>query len=111
MPLIQKVWFLATLVICSAFIGSATVQSDCNEPVRLKEPRLQPLTDSEMIDRQRELLAPFRDAVFQNILRTAVRHPTLFESWLPFATYAFGKSTLPPRDREILMLRICCLYR
>jgi alkylhydroperoxidase family enzyme len=64
-----------------------------------------------MSDRQREILAPFKDAIFQNILRTLVRHPKLFESWEPFASYIFDKSTLPPREREILMLRIGWLYR
>ena len=111
MRLVSRIWFLATVAICTILFASLAVASGDNEPVRLKVPRLQPLSDSEISVRQRELLEPFRDAGFQNILRTAVRHPNLFESWLPFATYAFGKSTLPPRDREILMLRIGWLYR
>jgi len=30
----------------------------------------------------------------------------LQERWLPFARYIFGESSLPPRERELLTLRI-----
>ena len=108
---IKRILFLTILVISIALIGCTAVHRDSDERVRLKVPRLRPLSDSEMSDRQRELLAPYRDAKFQNILRTAVRHPKLFKSWEPFAIYIFAKSSLPPREREILMLRIGWLCR
>jgi alkylhydroperoxidase family enzyme len=40
-----------------------------------------------------------------NIFRTLARHPALFRSWLPFAGYLLTTGTLPPRDRELLILR------
>jgi alkylhydroperoxidase family enzyme len=110
MKTMKRIWLLATAVIYTALLCFSTVHGG-GEPVRLDQPRLHPLTDSELSDRQQELLAPRKDAIFQNILRTLIRHPKLFEKWEPFASYIFDKSTLPPRDREILMLRIGWLYR
>lgn len=41
-----------------------------------------------------------------NITRTLANHPELAEAWLGFARYVLGDNTLPPRDRELLILRI-----
>lgn len=41
-----------------------------------------------------------------NITRTLANHPALAEAWLGFARYVLGDNTLPPRDRELLILRI-----
>ena len=41
-----------------------------------------------------------------NITRTLENHPALAEAWLTFARHILGGSTLPPRDRELLILRI-----
>ena len=41
-----------------------------------------------------------------NITRTLANHPALSEAWLGFARYVLGDNTLPPRDRELLILRI-----
>ncbi|MCY4659869.1 MAG: carboxymuconolactone decarboxylase family protein [Acidobacteria bacterium] len=41
-----------------------------------------------------------------NIIRTLANHPALAEAWLGFARYVLGDNTLPPRDRELLILRI-----
>jgi alkylhydroperoxidase family enzyme len=40
-----------------------------------------------------------------NIFRTFVRHPKLLKRWLVFGNHVLFKSTLPPREREILILR------
>jgi 4-carboxymuconolactone decarboxylase len=49
-----------------------------------------------------------------NALATMVRHPSLTEVYLPFNTYLLQGSTLPPRIRELLILRVahyrCCTY-
>ena len=39
------------------------------------------------------------------IFRTFIRHPKLFKRWLVFGNHILFKSTIPPRDREILILR------
>ena len=38
--------------------------------------------------------------------RQLANHPDLSEAWLTFARYVLGNSTLPPRERELLILRI-----
>src|SRR5262249_25677467 len=40
-----------------------------------------------------------------NIFTTLVRHPKLFKRWSVFASHVLSKSSLPPREREILILR------
>ena len=71
------------------------------------EPRLAPLEEGEWSGEQRELLAPLaRDGHVANIFRTLARHPKLLKRWLPFANHLLFKSSLAPREREMLILRI-----
>jgi 4-carboxymuconolactone decarboxylase len=76
--------------------------------MRLKEPRLQPLPDSALSEGQRKVLNERRtpDGRIYNIYKTLAYNPDLMEKWLTFAGYIFRGSTLPPREREILILRI-----
>ena len=75
--------------------------------VRLKEPRLYPLDESEWSEEQIQLLTPFKlgGRVF-NVFTTLARNPKMMKDWIGFASYILGRSALPPRDREILILRI-----
>ena len=41
-----------------------------------------------------------------NVNKTIARHTKLFKRWNVFATHILFKQTLPPRHREILILRI-----
>jgi alkylhydroperoxidase family enzyme len=41
-----------------------------------------------------------------NIFRTLAHHPDLMRRWLVFGNHILGKSTLPARERELLILRI-----
>lgn len=41
-----------------------------------------------------------------NIFATLAHHPALLRRWLVFATHVLTKSTLTPRDRELLILRV-----
>ena len=47
-------------------------------------------------------------------MATLVRHPDLTESFLPFSTRLLVNSTLPPRLRELVILRVArrcdCVY-
>ncbi|HEY1838270.1 MAG TPA: carboxymuconolactone decarboxylase family protein [Rhizomicrobium sp.] len=75
-------------------------------------PRIPPLADAEMNAAQRELLEPFRqDGRVDNVFRTLARHPDLMKRWLPFARHVLSKSTLGPREREIVILRAGYLCR
>jgi 4-carboxymuconolactone decarboxylase len=73
--------------------------------MRMSTPRVPPLTDAELDDEQRELLAQGRSGQM-NIFRTLVRHPDLYKSWMRFGHHVLVKSTLDAREREILILRI-----
>ena len=78
--------------------------------VRLTEPRVRPLSDAESTTDQRALVeeyAPDGDA--GNALRTLMRVPALAHNVLPFTRYIARESTLPPRDRTILILRTAWL--
>ena len=41
-----------------------------------------------------------------NIFKTLSHHPDLFRRWLVFGNHVLFKSTLPPRERELIILRI-----
>src|ERR1041384_964069 len=76
---------------------------------RPSTPRLAPLQPDELSDFQRELLTGVAvdgaaNISAANIFATLVRHPGLFRHWLPFGGKLLS-GKLPPRDREILILR------
>ena len=80
--------------------------------MRLKEPRLKPLAQEEWTEEQQKLLTSrLRNGRVLNVFSTMARHPKMAEAWLTFASYILGRSTLPVRDREILILRIGFLCR
>jgi 4-carboxymuconolactone decarboxylase len=98
---------IAVLIIIT-WLGSSLVQKGAKKPFRLKEPRLAPLTELEWNEQQAKFLKPLKreDGSVLNVFATLGRHPKLFENWMKFAWYVMGDQTLPPRDREILILRI-----
>jgi alkylhydroperoxidase family enzyme len=76
--------------------------------MRLDKPRVAPL-DVERIDP--ELRVRFGDGPVLNIFRTLAHHPGLMKRWLVFGNHVLSKSTLPARERELLILRIGWLCR
>lgn len=68
-------------------------------------PRLSPLRDEELTPDQEEVVHPNGTAYALNITRTLARNPQLLRSWTKFASYLMNSSSLPARDREILILR------
>jgi alkylhydroperoxidase family enzyme len=80
--------------------------------MHLTEPRIKSLNESEWNDETRELLEGLRrDGQVYNIFATLARHPQLLKRWLVFGGHILGKSTLPPREREIVILRMGWLCR
>ncbi len=95
-----------------SLMGCASFKEGGQERARLKEPRVKPLAESEWTEEQRKILAPLkREGRSLNIFATIARHPKMTQGWFPFAFYVLRESTLPPRDREILILRIGWLCR
>jgi 4-carboxymuconolactone decarboxylase len=73
-------------------------------------PRIQPLPEPEWSGDVAQILNALpqgADAPMgsYNIFRTLARHPELFRSWAPFGGYLLTGGELPPRDRELLILR------
>ena len=83
--------------------------------MRLTTPRIPPVEPAEWTEEQsqalgmdiKELQASIGspDTVF-NIVKTLIRYPDLFKAWLGFANHVMFNSSLAPRDREIVILRI-----
>src|SRR5436309_6487449 len=89
--------------------GSARDRRKRNEGaiMRLAKPRIEPLPEAQWDDEVRELLEPARRRMggVLNIQATLARHPKLLKRWNVFGNHVLFKSTLPERDREILILR------
>jgi 4-carboxymuconolactone decarboxylase len=74
--------------------------------MRLNQPRIQPTQDPVWDDETRKILqATDRGSGIFNIFRTLANHPKLLKRWLVFGNHILAKSTLPTRDRELLILR------
>lgn len=74
-------------------------------------PRIAPLTLEECDEQQREVLRPWTlsDGRIYNLFLTIVRHPDLLRRWYPYGMHVMAKSTLPPRDRELVIMRVAVL--
>ncbi len=80
--------------------------------MRLAKPRIPPLEESQFTDEIRELLPPRPGGGPPlNIFTTIAQYPKLLKRWLVFGGHILGKSSLPPRDRELLILRTGWLCR
>lgn len=74
---------------------------------RPKSPRILPLTDGTASPEQMQLMEGLkRKGKVWNVFATLCQHTLLAKHWLPFATYVLRDNTVPPREREILILRI-----
>jgi 4-carboxymuconolactone decarboxylase len=71
--------------------------------MRLEKPRVDPLP-LEQFDP--ELRQQFGDGPILNIFRTLANHPKLMKRWLVFGNHVLAKSSLSPRERELLILRV-----
>ncbi len=75
--------------------------------MRLKSPRIAATTPDEWSEETSQI---FRGQQMRgrvaNIFRTLANHPKLAKRWLVFGNHILSKSTLTPRDREIVILRM-----
>jgi alkylhydroperoxidase family enzyme len=66
-----------------------------------------PRVQKPWTDEQREILAPReRNGHVLGVWSTCAQAPKLCNAWLGFTDYLLQESTLPIRDRELLILRI-----
>jgi 4-carboxymuconolactone decarboxylase len=78
--------------------------------MRVSEPRIKPLKQDQWDATAKELMGRF-DGEPLNIFKTMVNHSELMKRWMVFANHILGKSTLPVRERELIILRIGYLCR
>ncbi|MDJ0926778.1 MAG: carboxymuconolactone decarboxylase family protein [Gammaproteobacteria bacterium] len=76
-----------------------------------KKPRIPPLREDEWSNDQRQLLEyAYRQGGFYNVIGTLARHPEASGRLGQMGAHVLGPtSTLPPRDRELLILRTAWL--
>jgi uncharacterized peroxidase-related enzyme len=73
-------------------------------------PRLQPLTPEDWTPEAREALQPvMRNGQVFNVFATLAHHPKLLNAWNPLGLHLLWESTLPARDREMIILKTAVL--
>ena len=82
--------------------------------MKLDRPRIAPIAAADWTAEQREIMAPTLrtegvGAQAANVLATLIHHPKLMKRWLVFANHCLFKSSLPARDRELVILRTAWL--
>ena len=79
---------------------------------RLKQPRVPALRESEWSAEQRKLVAAHTDTrPVLNLYATMLNHPVLYGPRLRFGSYLQRDSLLPPKTRELLIMRTAVLTR
>jgi 4-carboxymuconolactone decarboxylase len=83
--------------------------------MRLQTPRIRALPPEEWDEEAKDAFASVsagpNPLPALNIFRTLANHAKLAKRWLVFGNHILGKNTLPPREREIVILRIGWLCR
>jgi 4-carboxymuconolactone decarboxylase len=75
--------------------------------MRRSTPRFAPVPQDQWTDKQREVMQPLVEArqVF-NIFTTLARKPKALKAFLSWASYVLSRSSMPPRERELVILRV-----
>lgn len=75
--------------------------------MRTSKARIEPLEEDEWSDSAKQSMQAFVDAKSDfNIFKTLTNHPDLMRRWMVFANHVLFKSSLPFREKELLILRI-----
>jgi alkylhydroperoxidase family enzyme len=73
---------------------------------RLATPRVKPVPLSELSGERLELVKPrIRDGKLPNLYATLINHPKLYGPRSTFGTYMQRESLVPPKTRELLIMR------
>jgi 4-carboxymuconolactone decarboxylase len=80
--------------------------------MRIRSPRIQPTIEADWTDDSRPVMAAnSRSGPPLNVFATIARHPKLLKRWVVFANHVLNGSTLPARERELVILRTGYLCR
>jgi 4-carboxymuconolactone decarboxylase len=92
-----------TLLALSNTILGEPVGDQLGFSARLAQPRVAPIEAKDRTPQQQQMLASRPDF---NIYKTLAHDPELYARWSGLGQYLLNGSTLPPRDREIIILRM-----
>ncbi|HEU4889304.1 MAG TPA: hypothetical protein VFV49_15570, partial [Thermoanaerobaculia bacterium] len=83
-----------------------------SRPVQLSKPRVEPLPETQWNDEHKKRAAQFLPAAARpgNSFLTLLNVPELVDHTMSFYRYVSQDSSLPPRIRELLMLRTAWLH-
>ena len=106
--MLRKAILAAALTSLMASCATPTQTSDAQKSYFSKRPnvpRIKPVDpkNPDLTQAQKDLLAGRPD---YNLYKTLAHHPDLYNSWSPMGRFILNGSTLKPRDREIVMLRM-----
>ena len=73
-----------------------------------RKQRIKPITPEECTDEQTELMKSWRlpDGTVPNLILAYIHHPDLLKRWFPYGMHVMRDSTLPPRHRELIIMRV-----
>ena len=98
-----------SLLVLSGLLSASpalTAQESATAVPPLDTPRI-PRVEKPWTDAQRAILAPReRNGRVMGVWSTCAQAPELCQAWLEFTDYLLQDSSLPLRDRELLILRI-----
>jgi alkylhydroperoxidase family enzyme len=69
-------------------------------------PRIPPIPVNELTAEQAALVGQYASLNFSRVM---ARHPDLYRAFMPFGEQLMARTSLPPRDRQILILRTVAL--
>jgi 4-carboxymuconolactone decarboxylase len=97
-------FLVLALCLCALAASVASAQ-------RTRAARILPLATSQWTADDRGILGAMeRGDQTIDVFKTCLRHTELCRNWMPFTRYILSaRSTLPPRDRELLILRASAL--
>jgi alkylhydroperoxidase family enzyme len=95
--------FFVLITVITLSVQSSLLAKMLGFSPRLTKPRIAPLLLESRIDAQRQMLASRPD---YNIYKTLAHHPELYARWSGLGGFLLNGSSLPPRQREMLMLRM-----
>jgi 4-carboxymuconolactone decarboxylase len=81
-----------------------------HQPVPPKTPRIAPVPEAQWTDAQRQLVEKYTpNGHADNALKTLLNLPELVDGVMPYTNYLLKESSLAPRQRELLVLRVAWL--
>jgi 4-carboxymuconolactone decarboxylase len=92
----------AILALSGKILGEPVSDSSVFS-ARLTQPRVAPVGIKERTPEQQQMLASRPDF---NIYKTLAHNPELYARWSGLGQYLLNGSSLPPREREIIILRM-----